>query len=168
MKDFSRFLIESKIDKEYLLSEMTTELGYAYGDIPKHINLEECIDRVISLSDDTEQALYLAKSALTEHTDYSKELLSEAGFLVPLLVSALKHIGIAVGTDLTISAAVWTKNKVMDALMKNPDFVEAIKNFEKNKPEYAKKLEKVIAYEMKRFGIKNTRAFFTKLFKKKK
>ncbi len=167
MKDFKRFITESKIDKNYLLSEMTTELIHAYGELPKHINLEECIDKVISLSEDTEQALYLAKSSLTEHADYSELLLSESAFIVPLLISALKHIGIVVGTELVVDAAKWGHNKVMEALMKNPTFIEAVKNFEKNKPTYAKKLEKVIASEMKRFGIKNTRAFFASIFKKK-
>lgn len=167
MKDFKRFLTESKIDKEHLLSEMSKELKYAYGEIPKHINLEECINKVISLSEDTDQALYIAKCSLTENEDYSKALLSEAGFLAPLLINALKHIGIVIGTELVIDAAKWGKDKVFNSLMNNPEFVEAVKNFEKNKPEYAKKLEKVIKTEMKRFGVKNVRAYFTKLFKKK-
>lgn len=167
MKDFKQFIKESKIDRDLLLSEITSEVEFAYGLIPEHINLEECINKVISISDDTDQALYIAKASLTETGDHSELLLSEMAFLVPLLISALKHIGIAVGTDLTISAAKWAKNKVMDSLMNNPEFVEAIKNFNKNKPEYAKKLEKVIASEMKRFGIKNTRAFFVSLFNKR-
>tara|TARA_R110001592_G_scaffold202890_4_gene452562 strand:+ start:52 stop:561 length:510 start_codon:yes stop_codon:yes gene_type:complete len=167
MKDFARFLTESKINKEYLLSEMAIEFKHAYGMIPKHINLDNCIDKVISISEDTEQALYIAKVSLTEYADYSEELLSEVAFLAPLVLGALKHIGIAVGTELAIDAAKWSKDKVMVSLMNNPKFVEAIKNFNKNKPEYAKKLEKVIASEMKRFGVKNTRAFFAGIFKKK-